>query len=333
MSDQLTYEQLEQRVLELKVEADQCRQAGELALQAERDFSSAVMATSGALVVVLDPEGRIVRFNRACEKLTGYTFEDVQGKYFWDLFLTKEELEPVKAVFSSLRSGQFPNEYENDWLAKDGTKLRIVWANTAIVDEYGTVSYVIGTGIDITDRKMAEMALRESEERYRRITNAVTDYIYTVIVENGRPVRTVHGPGCEAVTGYRREDFEKNPYLWIQMVPAEDHQVVEEQAEILLSGVKAEPIEHRIVRKDGAVQWVRNTPAPHFDANGTLVSYEGLLKDITVEKDAEQALKESEANYRLLFFCRLRCHYHRRQPVKEHCRCQQSRAQDVRLQP
>ena len=60
-------------------------------LRKERDFTSAVLSTTGALVVVLDRRGRIVRFNRACEKLTGYLFEEVEGEHFWDLFLLRNE--------------------------------------------------------------------------------------------------------------------------------------------------------------------------------------------------------------------------------------------------
>lgn len=147
-------------------------------------------------------------------------------------------------------------------------------------------------------RKRAEKALRESEEKYRRITEAITDYIYTVTVQDGRPVETIHGPACVAVTGYMPEDFRVNPYLWIQMVHEEDRAVVREQAECILSGQDARPVEHRIIRKDGTIRWVRNTLVPHYDPDGTLLSYDGLVRDIHVRKQVEEALRESEARYR-----------------------------------
>jgi PAS domain S-box-containing protein len=300
MSQDPTYEELEQQLRQVSQEAARCKLA-QAELRAEQDFTSAVLGASGALVVVLDTGGRIVRFNKACERLTGYSFDEVQGRVFWDFLLTAAEVETVQRVFSTLRSGQFPNEHENDWVAKDGTRWRIMWSNTAVVDDRGEVKYIIATGIDITERKKAELALQESQERYRRITEAVTDYIYTVIIRDGRPVETIHRPGCESVTGFKAKDFEVNPYLWIHMVPNEDRPVVQRQAARLLSGRRSEPIEHRIVRKDGVVRWVRNTPVPRFDSQGRLVSYDGLLQDITERKLAEEALRESEANYRLLF--------------------------------
>jgi PAS domain S-box-containing protein len=136
----------------------------EEALQKERDFTSAVLDTAGALVVVLDPEGRIVRFNRACERLTGYPFDEVRGQHFWDIFLVPEELEPVKAVFAELSAGQFPNTHENVWVARDGSQRSISWSNTALVDGTGSVEYVIGTGIDVTERRRAEEALRQAHD-------------------------------------------------------------------------------------------------------------------------------------------------------------------------
>jgi PAS domain S-box-containing protein len=75
------------------------RVRSEEALQRERDFISAVLDTAGALVVVLDRQGRIVRFNRACETTTGYPFEEAKGQTLWDLFLVPEEVPPVRAVF------------------------------------------------------------------------------------------------------------------------------------------------------------------------------------------------------------------------------------------
>jgi PAS domain S-box-containing protein len=138
-------------------------------LRMECDFLSAVLSTAGALVVVLDRRGRIVRFNRTCEKLTGYLFEEVKGKPFWDLFLLRNEMNQVKVVFENLRAGGFPNEHENYWLTKSGSRRLIKWSNTALAESDGSVEYVIGTGIDITDTQAAEEKLQDSEKRYRSL--------------------------------------------------------------------------------------------------------------------------------------------------------------------
>ncbi len=103
-------------------------------------------------------------------------------------------------------------------------------------------------------KKCSEQVLRESEERYRRITNAVTDYIFTVRLENDRPVETTHSSASVAVTGYTAEEFTTDPYLWIKMVPPEDQDAVREQAAKCISGEDVEPLEHRIVRKDCSVR-------------------------------------------------------------------------------
>lgn len=76
---------------------------------AERDLSAAVLDTAGALVIVLDRQGRIVRFNRACERTSGFGFEEVRGKRFWDLLLLlPEEAAGVREVFGRLVAGDFP---------------------------------------------------------------------------------------------------------------------------------------------------------------------------------------------------------------------------------
>jgi len=150
------------------------RKKAEEGLQRERDFISAVLSTAGALVIVLDRQGRIVRFNKACKQLTSYSFEEVQGKHFWDLFLIPEEVEPVKAVFAELKAGHFPNEYENFWVTKDGSRHLIMWSNTTLFDYEGSVEYVIGTGIDITERKQAEEALQKAHDKLEIIVQERT---------------------------------------------------------------------------------------------------------------------------------------------------------------
>ena len=159
----------------------------------ERNFVSAVLDTAGALVMVLDPLGRIVRFNRACQQTSGHSAAEAIGRHFWELFLLPEEVEPVRAIFENLSIRQFPSQpplspngcpltqasdnlpaldktgpqpdsYESHWVAKDGSHRRIAWSNTALLDAGGSVKCIICTGTDITERANAEAALRQAKE-------------------------------------------------------------------------------------------------------------------------------------------------------------------------
>ena len=123
----------------------------------------------------------------------------------------------------------------------------------------------------------------------------MTDYIFTVRIEDGHPVETIHGPACVAVTGYTPEDFASDPHLWIRMVHDEDRAAVQEQARCVLLGQDVQPIEHRILRKDGVLRWVRNTLVPHYGPQGNLLSYDGLISDIHERKEAEEAKAKLEA--------------------------------------
>lgn len=140
-------------------------------------------------------------------------------------------------------------------------------------------------------RERADESLRKSEERYKLLVQSVTDYIYTVKVENGRTISSSHGPGCLGVTGYRPEEYEADPDLWYRMVYEEDRNTVADQGRGLLSGEVVKPVEHRIVRKDGAIRWVRNTPVPRYDEHNNLIAYDGLVSDITERKKLEEQLR------------------------------------------
>lgn len=142
-----------------------------------------------------------------------------------------------------------------------------------------------------SERKRMEKALKESEERYRRITEGLTDYQYTVRVENGRPVGTTQSPACVTVTGYMAEEYAANPYLWIQMVVPEDRERVMQHVQRILAGQDVSPIEHRITRKNGETRWISDTTILFRDAPGKLLSYDGVIKDITERKQAEQELR------------------------------------------
>ena len=146
------------------------------------------------------------------------------------------------------------------------------------------------TEILMAERQVAESALRESEQRYKRLLAATTDYIYSVDFDHNHTITTTHGPGCEAVTGYSPAEFASDPYLWYRVIYDEDRPAVMAQVTRIMNGDVPPPVEHRVIHKNGSIRWISNTPIPHRDNAGRLLGYDGLISDITHRKRAEQFL-------------------------------------------
>jgi len=126
-------------------------------------FVSSVLDVIGALVLVLDSEGRVVRFNGACERLSGYTFAEVSGQPVWDVVIPPAEVERVRAAFADLQAGAYPNTFENHWVTRAGVLRLISWENTCLADDRGAVTQVIATGMDVTEARRGDDALHGIE--------------------------------------------------------------------------------------------------------------------------------------------------------------------------
>jgi PAS domain S-box-containing protein len=170
--------ELARRVRDMS-QSSRARQRVETALTVERNFVSAVLDTVGALVVVFDTAGRIVRFNRACEIISGYRSSDLIGRFPWEKLIPKDDIPEYVDSFQRIRNGQFPTTYENYWLSADGVRRRISWSATAMLDSHGQVAFVIATGIDVTVQRFAEVGIRESEARYRQIVEGSLGLVCT----------------------------------------------------------------------------------------------------------------------------------------------------------
>ncbi|MBN1842523.1 MAG: PAS domain S-box protein [Deltaproteobacteria bacterium] len=294
MTRKPTYEELEQKVRTLEKEvAEFSRTKEELSVVYDALNSS----VSGVIITNLD--GQIRYVNSAF--LSMFDYKDntaVLGENATVLFApeTLKRFSHVKAIIDETKG----ETEEFTAQRQDGTTFPVEVSSSNVSDNKANIVGRMASFVDITGRKQAEEALRESERRYRHITQAITDYIYTVRVKDGHPVETIHRPACVAVTGYTEDDFDANPHLWIQMVHEEDRRAVGDQAAQILSGVKVGPIERRIFRKDGVMRWIRNEFVPHYDSQGKLLSYDGLIRDIHEQKIAEQALRESEKKYSTL---------------------------------
>jgi PAS domain S-box-containing protein len=175
---------------------------------------------------------------------------------------------------------------------KNGNTVILETSGLPVLDSTGNLLGYRGSNRDMTLRKKAEVALRESEERYKRMVSTVTAYTYSVGVSEGVAVSTQHSLGCIQVTGYNPEDYESDPYLWCKMIYPDDRMIVETSVQEVLAGHEVSPIEHRIMHRDGKVVWVRNTVVPFYDVNGRLTRYDGMMEDITERKLAEEKIQK-----------------------------------------
>ena len=267
------------------------------ALKNERDFTAALLDTVGALVVVLDREGRVVRFNHACELATGFVFDMVQGEYYWDLLLPAAEIEPAKTYFQQLQAGNFPSCYEGYWVSLDGNQRLINWTNTCLVGEDGTVQYIISTGIDITRRRQTEAALERLRLQNELILSSAGQGIFGLDLEGNT---TFINPAALAMTGYESgEMLGQNIHELIHYRKADGTRYPAEECPIyrtLRYGEVQRVVDDIFWTKKGQPLPVEYVTTP-IRENGNLVGAVGVFRDITERKAAEEALSK---NYREL---------------------------------
>ncbi len=252
----------------------------------------AIIDAMGDGVSIQDTDFRILYQNQNHKKLIG---EHI-GEYCYKAYEYQDKVCEGCPVAMSFKDNKV-HMVERSAATEKGI-FHVEITASPLLDEEGNIIAGIEIVGDITNRKKIEGELNESEKRYKKLTDSVTDYIYTVKVENGHAVKTYHGPGCVAVTGYTSGEYETDRFLWFNMVHDEDKDKVREHAEKVISGQAVSSIEHRIIYKNGHVRWVKNTPVQHFDEKGFVTAYDALISDITERKITEDALKASEKKYR-----------------------------------
>jgi len=257
-----------------------------------RSLIDDVLESVRVAILILDPDYKIVWANRWFERFFGLARMRVIGVESMHLIKTtlaqmfENSSEIENRLISSYQKSRSNNfqchllpgpERKERWLEHTSQPIRSGLYAGGRIEQYS----------DITAYKLIIEEITESDQRHKQLLHHLTDYIYTVHIEEGRPVDTFHGPGCLAVTGYSHDAFRKNPDLWIRMVCEEDREEVITQAENALKGISVSPLEHRIIHKNGELRWVRSTIALRCDDQGRLVSYDGLINDITDRKKAE----------------------------------------------
>jgi PAS domain S-box-containing protein len=253
-------------------------------------FLQALVALSPAGVYLTDVEGNCTYVNQRWCEMAGIEPGQALGRG-WVRGIHPDDREAVVANWYKVPPSEGKWRCEYRMQTPQGQTTWVLGVAEAIHDDQGQVTGYLGINVDTSERKSTESELQASERRYSELLSAVTSYRYTVHVRDGVPVSTTHSPGCTATTGYTPEEYQQDPFLWIEMVHPEDRERARQHVARVMRNEAMPPIEHRILHKNGATRWVRDTIVRHCDESGTLVRYDGLVEDISERRQAEERLR------------------------------------------
>jgi len=268
------------------------RKRAEEELRSERDFSNLVINSLPGVFYMYDEDGRTVRWNRRAEEALGFSGDEIGAMRAGDFFVGADRTAVIQTLGQVLETGQA--EGEAAALTKDGR--RVPFYFTGVRATFGDRNYVIGVGIDITDRLRAEEALRASEARFRAffehaaIGIALTDEAGQVLESN---------VALQAMFGLGASELERQSQ-W-GLIHADDAGLVQHLYAELCQGRRGPyQIETRYRHADGRDIPTRLTVSRVPGGDTQAVTAVWMVEDITERQRAEEALRQSERRFRLL---------------------------------
>lgn len=271
-------------------------------LRTEKDFTTAVLDTTGCLIIIIDIHGDVVGVNPATKRATGWTEADIVGQPWWDALVPTRERARAHAMFTG--PAGVPPAHEGALLTRTGDRRHVVWASAYLTDEQGSRTHVVMTGIDVTEERTA-----------RRLVSQILDSASTtcIIGTDVYGTITVFNRGAEQMLGYSSREMVGSAEIDV----LHDHdEVVARAAELgvepgfrvfvghLDEDDEPETRDWTYVRKDGSRFTVSLTASAIKDTFGLHIGYLGVALDVTESRRSERLLvetlvKEREAAERL----------------------------------
>jgi PAS domain S-box-containing protein len=252
------------------------------------DLYRCLLETSQSVIIGLTPQCRIFEWNRAAERIYGWSREEVIGKDYLTTFLPKEIREAVSVDIRKALKGVPTLAYENEIIDRNGGRHILLWSVNRIVIGKGKVRGLLAIGQDITERKQAEEVLWESEERFHTLYDETPSMYFTVDQEG--TVRSVNKFGAEQL-GYRKEELIGRSVLTI-FYDEDKNAVGRSLAEAFANASGISEWTFRKIKKDGTVIWVKETVRIISAGAGTALVALITCEDITEQKRQHETLTQ-----------------------------------------
>ena len=260
-------------------------------LQHTQFLADSVIESAGALVVVLDKDGRIIRFNQACEKLSGFSFAEVEGEFPWETVLPPEDAESIREnAFETLAHNPqaMSGRFTNYWLTKAGERALIEWVNSVLVNDQGRMEHMISVGTDITQRKHEEEALEQSEARLNEAQRIAKVGSWELDLANNH---LIWSDEIFNIFEIDKIQFGASYEAFLNGIHPDDRDRVNQTYTDSLDNRQPYEIAHRLQMNDGRIKYVRESCKSFFDDDGKPLRSVGTVQDISELHQVEEELR------------------------------------------
>ncbi|MEG4453410.1 PAS domain S-box protein [Microcoleus sp. N9_A1] len=276
----------------LQLEIEERKQAEKIIRQ-ERDFNLKIIENSPIFFVAIDSEGKILLANNSMLEAVGYTATEVAGKDYLATFVPPSDRAGLHSIFTGVTARE-QTVNEHPILTKCERTLLVEWYGTPVLDENGNFDFLFGFGIDIGDRKQAQLALQKSEALFHKLANTVPGELYIFVQHSDGSVKMEYmSPLCREIQELEPEEIQNNFALFYEQIHPDDRSSHFEA--IVKSATDLELFSHewRIVTASGKLKWLQGYSRPELRENGDIV-WHGIIIDTSDRKQAEQELKQAK---------------------------------------
>jgi PAS domain S-box-containing protein len=264
------------------------------ALRENEQKIQTIANTAQDAIIMSDNSGKITFWNKAAEQIFGFESNEAIGKDVHQLLAPSDVILPISQTMAKRQMAGdeqiYQKNFESEAISKTGARIpiEISLAPVRMNDKW----HAVATIRDITERKLAEKAIRESEQKYRQLIETSPVTIWSQVISGGEFV--LISPAIEKLSGYTSEELMKDPQKRREFLPPETRAKIMTHVKKIIVEKKPVSFEAKLIHRDGSIKVVSLLMSPGFDQSGKLKRIDGVAIDITEKKRLEDQVIQSE---------------------------------------